>query len=213
MFRASRYRPFGEPLSRRLERPAGAVASEPVSLSRRWSIGASIVRWAIISASATGRRSHSRSREIAVLAATTLCLTMALPLALPGNTAAQNPSTSDESGAGVPYAAGESGVGELSGAGESGVGEPTVAQSDEGTDLSEGTERRSVERQSSDRVGGVVIALFSIAAAMSVMLAVFLWHTSPRRRLRLARARSQTNDRESVASGGDDAVSRPAGDA
>ena len=35
-----------------------------------------------------------------------------------------------------------------------------------------------------------MIALWSIAAGMTVMLVVFLWHTSPRRRLRLARRRS-----------------------
>ena len=145
----------------RLERPAGAVASEPVGLSRRWSIGA--------------------------LAAAMLCLAMALALALPGNAAAGEPSA----------------AGELSGAGvASGVGEPTVAQGDEGTGLSEGTERRLVERQSSERVDGVVVALFSIAGVMTVMLAVFLWHTSPRRRLRLARARSQARD----PGNGDDAV-------
>lgn len=143
---------------------------------------------------AIGHRSHSR--KIAVLAATTLWLTMALPLALPGNAAAGQPSAAGGSGVGVVSAdggsvvgAGGSGVGVVSAAGES-----TVAQSDEGTDLGEGTERRLVERQSSERVDGVVIALFSIAGVMSVMLAVFLWHTSPRRRLRLARARSQARD-------------------
>ena len=36
----------------------------------------------------------------------------------------------------------------------------------------------------------MVIALWSIAAGMTVMLVLFLWHTSPRRRLRLARRRS-----------------------
>lgn len=109
-----------------------------------------------------------------------LFLTMALPLALPGTIAAQDPSAVEGSGVGVPSA----------------VGDSTVAQSDEDTDLSEGTERRLVERQSSERVDGVVIALFAIAGGMSVMLAAFLWHTSPRRRLRLARARSQARDPE-----------------
>ena len=103
---------------------------------------------------------------------------MALSLALPGN-----------AGAGVASAAGEFGVGVASAAGEL-----LVAQGDEGTGLSEGTERRLVERESSERVDGVVVALFSIAGVMTVMLAVFLWHTSPRRRLRLARARSQARD-------------------
>ena len=140
------------------------------------------------------QRTHSRSRNLPALVATTLCIAMALPLALPGNTAAQNPSAAGGSGAGVPSSAGGSGVEELSAAGESGAEEPTVAQGDEVTDLGEGTERRLVERQSSERVDGVVIALFSIAGVMSVMLAVFLWHTSPRRRLRLARARSQARD-------------------
>ena len=123
---------------------------------------------------------RSRSRDIAALAATMVCLALALPLTLPGIAAAQDPSEVGGSGVGVPSAAGDS----------------TVAQSDEETDLSEGTERRLVERQSSERVDGVVIALFAIAGGMSVILAVFLWHTSPRRRLRLARARSQARDPE-----------------
>ena len=44
-------------------------------------------------------------------------------------------------------------------------------------------------RESRQRIDAVVIALWSIAGAMTVLLAVFLWHTSPRRRLRLARNR------------------------
>ena len=52
------------------------------------------------------------------------------------------------------------------------------------------TEPRLVGRESSSRVDAVVISLWSIAAGMTVMLGLFLWHTSPRRRLRLARRRS-----------------------
>ena len=47
-------------------------------------------------------------------------------------------------------------------------------------------DRRLVDRESSERVDAVVIALWTIAAVMTVLLAVFLWHTSPRRRMRLA---------------------------
>ena len=61
-----------------------------------------------------------------------------------------------------------------------------AAQSDDGTE----PDRRLVDRESSERIDAVVIALWSIAAGMSVMLVLFLWHTSPRRRLRLARRRA-----------------------
>lgn len=71
--------------------------------------------------------------------------------------------------------------------GSLGVG---TAQSDTEIGPESDTERRLVGRESSERVDGVVIALWSIAAGMTVMLVVFLWHTSPRRRLRLARRRS-----------------------
>lgn len=70
------------------------------------------------------------------------------------------------------------------------LGVVSTAQSDTETNPESETERRLVGRESSERVDGVVIALWSIAAGMTVMLVVFLWHTSPRRRLRLARRRS-----------------------
>ena len=70
------------------------------------------------------------------------------------------------------------------------LGVVSTAQSDVDTDPEDGTDRRLVDRESSERVDAVVIALWSIAAAMTVMLGIFLWHTSPRRRLRLARRRS-----------------------
>ena len=50
-----------------------------------------------------------------------------------------------------------------------------------------GPERRLVGRDSSERVDAVFFALMSIAAGLSVMLVIFVWHTSPRRRLRLSR--------------------------
>ena len=65
-----------------------------------------------------------------------------------------------------------------------------TAQSDVEADPEDGTDRRLVGRESSERVDAVVIALWSIAAGMTVMLGIFLWHTSPRRRLRLARRRT-----------------------
>ena len=70
------------------------------------------------------------------------------------------------------------------------LGVVSTAQSDVETDLEDGTDRRLVGRESSERVDAIVIALWSIAAGMTVMLGIFLWHTSPRRRLRLARRRS-----------------------
>lgn len=70
------------------------------------------------------------------------------------------------------------------------LGGDSTAQSDTEIDPESDTQRRLVGRESSERVDGVVIALWSIAAGMTVMLVVFLWHTSPRRRLRLARRRS-----------------------
>lgn len=66
----------------------------------------------------------------------------------------------------------------------------STAQSDIDPSPESDTEPRLVARETSERVDAVVIALWSIAAAMSVMLVLFLWHTSPRRRLRLARRRS-----------------------
>ena len=70
------------------------------------------------------------------------------------------------------------------------LGVVSTAQSDVETDPEDGTDRRLVDRKSSERVDAIVIALWSIAAGMTVMLGIFLWHTSPRRRLRLARRRS-----------------------
>ena len=70
------------------------------------------------------------------------------------------------------------------------LGVVSTAQSDAQGDPEDGTDRRLVGRESSERVDAIVIALWSIAAGMTVMLGIFLWHTSPRRRLRLARRRS-----------------------
>lgn len=82
-------------------------------------------------------------------------------------------------------------------------GEPS--QSDQAPSV----DRRLVERESDQRVDAVVIALWAIAATMTVLLVVFLWHTSPRRRIRLAAARSEANSSESsrdIASSEDDAT-------
>ena len=65
-----------------------------------------------------------------------------------------------------------------------------------------GEERQLIARESSTRVDAVVIALWSIAGAMTLLLALFIWHTSPRRRLRLARSRSAMLEAE--AASGDD---------
>ena len=68
---------------------------------------------------------------------------------------------------------------------------PAVMVAQEGgSDEDSDTGLRLIDRTSTSRVDAVVIALWTIAAGMTVMLAVFLWHTSPRRRLRLARTRS-----------------------
>ena len=64
------------------------------------------------------------------------------------------------------------------------------AQSEVDADPDSGPDRRLVDRESSERIDAVVIALWTIAAAMTVMLGFFLWHTSPRRRLRLAASHS-----------------------
>ncbi len=63
---------------------------------------------------------------------------------------------------------------------------PGSAQSEVEADADLGTDRRLVGRESSERIDAVVIALWTIAGVMTVMLGLFLWHTSPRRRLRLA---------------------------
>lgn len=51
-------------------------------------------------------------------------------------------------------------------------------------------DRRLVDRESSERIDAVVIALWTIAGVMTVLLGFYLRHTSPRRRLRLAGAGS-----------------------
>ena len=60
------------------------------------------------------------------------------------------------------------------------------AQSEVEADPDSGADRRLVDRESSERIDAVVIALWTIAVVMTVLLGLFLWHTSPRRRLRLA---------------------------
>ena len=73
-----------------------------------------------------------------------------------------------------------------------GVGGPDVlrvvstAQSEVDADPASDPDRRLVDRESSARIDAVVIALWTIAGVMTVLLGLFLWHTSPRRRLRLA---------------------------
>ena len=46
------------------------------------------------------------------------------------------------------------------------------------------------DRKAEKEVDLIVNFLLSIAVFMAVMLGVFLWHTSPRRRLRVARTRA-----------------------
>lgn len=70
----------------------------------------------------------------------------------------------------------------------------STAQSDGETDTEPGTDLRMVERESGERVDAVVIALWTIAGVMTVLLGFFLWHTSPRRRLRLAGGGSAGED-------------------
>ena len=94
--------------------------------------------------------------------------------------AVDSASAADEGDAPMVVSTGQSGA----------LGVVSTAQSDVETDLEDGTDRRLVGRESSERVDAIVIALWSIAAGMTVMLGIFLWHTSPRRRLRLARRRS-----------------------
>ena len=64
------------------------------------------------------------------------------------------------------------------------------AQSEVEADPDSDPDRRLVDRESSERIDAVVIALWTIAGVMTVLLGLFLWHTSPRRRLRLARSGS-----------------------
>ena len=60
------------------------------------------------------------------------------------------------------------------------------AQSELEADPDSGPDRRLVDRESGERIDAVVIALWTIAGVMTVLLGLFIWHTSPRRRLRLA---------------------------
>ena len=84
------------------------------------------------------------------------------------------------------------------------------AQSEVDADPDSGSDRRLVDRESSERVDAVVIALWTIAAAMTVMLGIFLWHTSPRRRLRLAASHSAALSEE--AGGGAEPAEDEAGE-
>lgn len=66
----------------------------------------------------------------------------------------------------------------------------------------------------SGQVNTVVLTLIAIAIGLAVLLAGFLWHTSPRRRLRVARRRAAhkaARAKESQASG-DQAAGSSAGD-
>ena len=45
-------------------------------------------------------------------------------------------------------------------------------------------------RSTDDTVRMVVAGLLAIAAVTAVLMLVYVWHTSPRRRLRIARSRS-----------------------
>ena len=51
--------------------------------------------------------------------------------------------------------------------------------------------RRTVDPESSRELERITLALVAIAVLMTVLLAMFLWHTSPQRRLRVARRRSK----------------------
>ena len=84
------------------------------------------------------------------------------------------------------------------------------AQSEVDADPDSGSDRRLVDRESSERVDAVVIALWTIAGAMTVMLGIFLWHTSPRRRLRLAASHSAALSEE--AEGGAEPAEDEAGE-
>ena len=87
------------------------------------------------------------------------------------------------------------------------------AQSDVDADPDSGSDRRLVDRASSERIDAVVIALWTIAGVMTVLLGLFLWHTSPRRRLRLAVSGSEAGEDEpgeDSSKGGFDAVVREA---
>ena len=60
-------------------------------------------------------------------------------------------------------------------------------------------------RAADGQVDMVVASLVSIAAFMTVMLGLFLWHTSPRRRLLVARRRadSRVDELRELIGGGD----------
>lgn len=51
--------------------------------------------------------------------------------------------------------------------------------------------RRTVDPESSRELERITLALVAIAVLMTVLLVMFLWHTSPQRRLRVARRRSK----------------------
>ncbi|MXW93975.1 MAG: hypothetical protein F4110_04245 [Acidimicrobiaceae bacterium] len=86
-----------------------------------------------------------------------------------------------------PVSADDGGDGGVVGAeGSSAVRMVDSVQSEVEADPDSEPARRLVDRESSERVNAVVIALWAIAGVMTVLLGLFLWHTSPRRRLRLA---------------------------
>ena len=70
-------------------------------------------------------------------------------------------------------------------------------------------EEQSIDIRSSQRLTFVVRALVGIAISLTVLLAIFLWHTSPSRRLRIARRRSKR--RFVAGSGGSGGVGEPDG--
>ena len=97
---------------------------------------------------------------------------------------AAGPASADDDGDEVVISVGQS----------DSLGVVSTAQSDGGTDADSGPDRRLVGRESGERVDAVVIALWTIAGVMTVLLGIFLWHTSPRRRLRLAGASAELFD-------------------
>ena len=86
-----------------------------------------------------------------------------------------------------PVSAADDPDGGVAGAGGSDVVR-VVSSAQSEVDADSDPDRRLVDRESSSRIDAVVIALWTIAGVMTVLLGLFLWHTSPRRRLRLAGA-------------------------
>ena len=120
----------------------------------------------------------------APLLAVTLCLLLAA-----------GPAWAADDGGEVVISVGQpDSLGVVSTAQSDSLGVVSTAQSDGGTDTEPGTDRRLVGRESGERVDAVVIALWTIAGVMTVLLGIFLWHTSPRRRLRLAAASAELFD-------------------